>query len=96
MREPRRLRAYRDGEEAALILLLLLLLLFATASCSSGRPPWADGRMVRKRIPAREPRPEYDDFEARLLALHNRERAELRIPPLVWDVSLAAAAGRYG
>ncbi len=31
-----------------------------------------------------------------LLELHNRERAEVRVPPLVWDERLAAAAAAYG
>ena len=32
----------------------------------------------------------------RLLALHNRERAEVGVPPLRWDPALAAAAAAYG
>ena len=31
-----------------------------------------------------------------LLDLHNRERAEVGAPPLVWDTGLAAAAAGYG
>jgi hypothetical protein len=71
---------------------LTLLLL---AGCSD-RPAWADGRMVR------EPRPEGGrpqslvNLEARLLAIHNRERARTGAPPLVWDRRLAAAASSYG
>lgn len=33
---------------------------------------------------------------ARLLAMHNSERAKLNIPPLAWDPQLAAAAASYG
>jgi hypothetical protein len=36
------------------------------------------------------------DFPARVLAMHNAERARLRLPPLVWDPALAAAAASYG
>lgn len=73
----------------ALILLLL-------SSCAPDRPPWADGRMVKERIPDGEARPDYRDLEARLLAIHNRERAALGIAPLAWDPALATAAARYG
>lgn len=31
-------------------------------------------------------------FQARILALHNQERAAVRLPPLVWDNSLAVGA----
>jgi uncharacterized protein YkwD len=33
---------------------------------------------------------------ARILAAHNRERAQLGLPPLAWDAGLAAAAASYG
>lgn len=33
---------------------------------------------------------------ARILALHNRERAAVGAPPLAWDPALAAAAASYG
>jgi len=33
---------------------------------------------------------------ARLLAMHNAERAPVRVPPLEWDPQLAAAAASYG
>ena len=33
---------------------------------------------------------------ARILALHNRERAAVGAPPLAWDPTLAAAAASYG
>ena len=32
----------------------------------------------------------------RILALHNRERAAVGSPPLVWDPTLAASAASYG
>ena len=35
-------------------------------------------------------------LEARLLAIHNRERAAVGAAPLVWDSGLAAAAAAYG
>ena len=36
------------------------------------------------------------DVSARLLAMHNAERARMRAPPLQWDPRLAAAAASYG
>ncbi|MEO8548210.1 MAG: CAP domain-containing protein [Sphingomicrobium sp.] len=36
------------------------------------------------------------DTAARLLAMHNNERAQLNIPPLMWDPQLAVAAASYG
>ena len=36
------------------------------------------------------------DFQARLLAVHNRYRAEVGVPPLRWDENLAAGAKAYG
>ena len=35
-------------------------------------------------------------FPARILAMHNRERAAVGAAPLAWDPSLAAAAASYG
>lgn len=34
-------------------------------------------------------------WEAQALALHNRERAAVRVAPLTWDLGLAAAADLY-
>jgi len=34
-------------------------------------------------------------FEARLLAAHNQARAEVGVPPLVWDPKLAASAAEW-
>lgn len=36
------------------------------------------------------------DTAARLLAMHNLERARLNVPPLQWDPQLAASAASYG
>lgn len=36
------------------------------------------------------------DFQARLLAAHNRHRAAVGVPPLRWDERLAAGARVYG
>lgn len=36
------------------------------------------------------------NIPARILALHNRERAAVGAPPLAWDPALAAAAATYG
>ncbi|GLR46648.1 CAP domain-containing protein [Sphingomonas astaxanthinifaciens] len=34
-------------------------------------------------------------WEGEVLSLHNRERAAWRVPPLAWDMGLAAAADRW-
>ena len=40
--------------------------------------------------------PPPDPIAARLLAAHNRERANFGFPPLVWDPLLASSAAAYG
>jgi Cysteine-rich secretory protein family len=75
---------------AALAAVLLL------AGCNSSRPPWADGQMVTEERPGTGGEQDLTRLEARLLALHNRERAAAGAPPLVWDARLAAAAASYG
>lgn len=73
--------------------LAALLLLWA---CNSSRPPWADGRMVTEERPAGDPAQDLTRLEARLLAIHNRERSATGARPLVWDSALAAASASYG
>jgi len=36
-----------------------------------------------------------DDLAESMLAIHNRERAEVGVPPLVWDARLAREAASY-
>lgn len=80
-------------------LVFPLAALLVLSACSAGedrdRPPWADGREVvtEARPGARQ---DLTDLPARILALHNRERAAVAVPPLVWDSRLAAAAASYG
>jgi len=75
---------------AAFAAILLL------AACNSSRPPWADGRMVtEERRDSGEPQ-DLGRLEARLLAIHNRERAATGARPLAWDPALASAAAAYG
>lgn len=38
----------------------------------------------------------HSDLPARILAMHNRERAAVGAAPLAWDPALAAAAASYG
>lgn len=75
---------------AALAALLLL------AACNSSRPPWADGRMVTEERRETGEEQDLSRLEARLLALHNRERSATEARPLVWDSGLAGAAASYG
>lgn len=70
-------------------------LLMLLGACGS-RPDWADGRMVREERPAYARPQDLSRLEARLLALHNRERAATGAAPLVWDPGLAAAARSWG
>lgn len=75
---------------AALAAILLL------AACNSSRPPWADGRMVTEERRGGDAGQDLSRLEARLLAIHNRERAATGARPLVWDRTLASAADSYG
>jgi len=75
---------------------LPLLLCAALAACGQGRPPWADGATVVTERPAGATAQDLRDFDARMLALHNRERAAVGVPALAWDAQLAAAAAGYG
>jgi hypothetical protein len=77
------------------------LLMLLCGGCSdaperSDRPDWADGRMVREPRPAGQRPQNLANLEARLLAVHNRERAATGARPLVWDSKLASAAASYG
>ena len=74
------------------VLFMALLLLSACGS----RPEWADGRMVTEERPADSAPQDLSRLEARLLALHNRERSATGAAPLAWDPALAAAARAYG
>lgn len=67
----------------------------ALAACGESRPPWADGATVRNERPADAGPQDLSNLPARLLALHNRERAAVATPSLAWDAGLAAAAGPY-
>ena len=83
------------------IQLILPLLALLCGGCSDtpdrpDRPDWADGRMVREPRPGGQRPQSLANFEARLLAVHNRERAAKGAAPLVWDSTLAAAASAYG
>jgi len=72
----------------------LLVAFPALAAVVPGKPgaplPPATGPL----LPAMEANP--PEFEARVLAVHNRARAEVGAPPLAWDMRLADAARRWG
>ncbi|MBA3676276.1 MAG: hypothetical protein H0W74_02590 [Sphingosinicella sp.] len=74
------------------VLVALLL-----AGCSTAESPALSGgpRLRGARSAPWGPQ-KLDDMAARLLALHNRERAAVGAAPLVWDPKLAAAAASYG
>ena len=80
----------------------LLPLALLAVSCSRGgetsgtRPPWADGAPVTTVVPADRPPQNLGDFQRRILAIHNRERAAVGAAPLAWDPALAASAASYG
>ena len=83
----------------ALALVPAAFALAVLAGCSGGeensRPPWADGREIVTKAPSARPQ-NLADFAARVLALHNHERAAVGAPPLAWDARLAEAAAAYG
>jgi hypothetical protein len=76
----------------AIVPPLCLLL----TACGSSRSEWADGGIVGEERPADAEAQDLSRLEARLLAIHNRERAAVGAAPLVWDRGLAAAARAYG
>jgi len=80
---------------ALAVAAFLAVALPACGSKGPERPPWADGREIvtQARPGARQ---DLSNLPARILALHNRERASAGVPPLAWDSSLAAAAASYG
>lgn len=75
---------------AALAAILLV------AACNASRPPWADGRTVTEETLDGGEAQDLSRLEARLLAIHNRERAATGARPLAWDSALAAGSASYG
>jgi hypothetical protein len=73
-----------------------ILLGFVLLAACAQRPPWADGRLVWERAPEHAAAQDLGNFAARILAVHNRERAAVGAPPLAWDPALATAAAGYG
>lgn len=71
-------------------------LILIAAACSSSRPEWADGAPVHEVVRGPLPVQSLDNLPSRLLAAHNKERAAVGAPPLVWDANLAAASAAYG
>lgn len=72
------------------------LLVFVLLAACAPRPPGADGKLVWERAADHPVPQDLSNFEARILAVHNRERALVGAPPLRWDPALAAAAAGYG
>jgi hypothetical protein len=70
--------------------------LLILSTCGEARPPWAEGAVVREPRPPGAARQDLGGLETRILNLHNRERAAMGVPPMVWDPLLAAAAATYG
>jgi Cysteine-rich secretory protein family len=100
LRNHRRARRFRVRDDFGSVFMSARLsfasLLLLLPACGDSRPPWAEGRMVRTERPADLEPQNLDDAERRLLALHNRARAEIGMPPLTWDAQLAADAAAYG
>jgi hypothetical protein len=86
----------RDRNFAGMKRFAFAVLPFLLAACGSPRPPWADGRMVTEERQAGGEAQDLSRLEARLLAVHNRERRAAGAAPLVWDSGLAAAAASWG
>ncbi len=72
---------------------LLPLIALLAVSCAA---PTASSGQGGPALPARQALAQLQDADARLLAAHNKERAEVGVPPLSWDPALAAAAAAYG
>jgi uncharacterized protein YkwD len=65
------------------------------STCGEARPSFAEGAVVRESRSADAARQDLAGWETRILNLHNRERAAVGAPPMVWDATLAAAAVSY-
>lgn len=79
----------------ALAVMTPLAMVAALGGCGESRPPWADGAVVRNERPADAAPQDLSNLPARLLALHNRERAAAGVPALAWDSALAEASADY-
>ena len=66
------------------------------STCGEARPSFAEGAVAREPRPSGAARQDRAGWETRILNLHNRERAAVGAPPMVWDPTLAAAAATYG
>ena len=77
------------------------LTLIACVSGTSASPASASFDMAQRSPPRALPpmivaEPRQPSFAQRVLAAHNRYRAEAGVPPLTWDPALAAGAAAYG
>ena len=73
----------------------LNLATLALAACSGAAPAADEPRMVHERRPANSAPQDLSNMERRLLAIHNRARAEVRAPALAWDPELARRSSPY-
>ncbi len=77
-------------------LIAATAMMIAVASgCSPSRPPWADGALVTERVTGPAGPQELGNMAARIVALHNAERSRAGVPPIAWDVNLAAGSVAY-
>ncbi|WP_428150960.1 CAP family protein [Brevundimonas sp.] len=83
-----------------LLAAIVAMLAPATSACAQSGPAeevvWMEpaseqARTLRPTAPADDARPS-DEVEARLLAAHNRERAQANARPLIWSDTLEAEA----
>ena len=83
-----------------LLAAIVAVLAPAVSACAQSGPPeetvWFEpaseqARTLRSIVPADDARPS-DEVEARLLAAHNRERAQANTRPLIWSDTLEAEA----
>ena len=73
----------------------LMLAALALVGCSGAAPAADQPRTVRERVPADARPQDLSNMERRLLAIHNRARAGVKAPALVWDPELARQAAPY-
>jgi len=66
------------------------------AGCASSTPSLSQSATTRLVPASALSLQDESQVAARLLAVHNRERAAAGVPPLRWDPALAAAAAAYG
>ena len=72
-----------------------ILAALSLIGCSGAAPAADEPRMIRERMPANVAPQNLANLERRLIAIHNRARAEVGAPAMAWDPELARQSAPY-